>query len=132
MGLGVWVARNDRGRTVNGRTFAALANMVTELPVQFDDVTRRTVEMIDILWLRGSAIVAAFEIEEHHINLFRITPYVRSCSHATESSHAIIIVAPDDRRDKVKEEISRPLFEAIYSTFRFVPLHSILGTSQQC
>ena len=49
MGLGVWVARNDRGRTVNGRTFAALANMVTELPVQFDDVTRRTVELIDIL-----------------------------------------------------------------------------------
>jgi hypothetical protein len=31
--------------------------------MQFDDVTRRTVEMIDVLWLKGSAIVAAFEIE---------------------------------------------------------------------
>jgi hypothetical protein len=63
MGLGVWIARNDRNRTINGRTFTALPSLITVLPMQFDDVTRRTVEMIDVLWLKGSAIVAAFEIE---------------------------------------------------------------------
>jgi hypothetical protein len=44
MGLGVWVARNDRSRMINGRTFGSLANLITTLPVQLDDVTRRTIE----------------------------------------------------------------------------------------
>jgi hypothetical protein len=33
------------------------------LPQQFDPVTNRTIELIDVLWLDGNAIVAAFEIE---------------------------------------------------------------------
>ena len=32
--------------------------MKTELPLQFDDATNRTIELIDVLWLQGNAIVA--------------------------------------------------------------------------
>ena len=63
MGLKVWVARNDRNRSCKGHTFTSLPNLLTELPVQFDDATRRTIELIDVLWLKSSAVVAAFEIE---------------------------------------------------------------------
>jgi predicted RNA-binding protein len=73
MGLEVWVARNDRGRGVNGHTFSGLSRMKSDLPLQFDEATNRTIELIDVLWLKGNAIVAAFEIE-------CTTPSTRACS----------------------------------------------------
>ena len=63
MGLDLWVARNDRGREVVGHRFADLPRLKEELPLQFDEATNRTIELIDVLWLKGNAIIAAFEIE---------------------------------------------------------------------
>jgi hypothetical protein len=63
MGLSLWVARNDKGKEVNGRKFADLPRMKDELPLQFDEATNHTIELIDVLWIKGKAIVAAFEIE---------------------------------------------------------------------
>ena len=37
--------------------------MVMELPTQFNEATNRTIELIDVLWLKGNSIVAAFEVE---------------------------------------------------------------------
>jgi hypothetical protein len=34
-----------------------------KLPLQFDEATTRTIQLIDVLWLNGSSIQAAFEIE---------------------------------------------------------------------
>ena len=33
------------------------------LPLNYDDTTLRTIEQIDVLWLRGRSIVRAFEVE---------------------------------------------------------------------
>lgn len=63
MGLDVWVARDDRGRKWSGHRYSDLPRIRTELPHQFDEVTNRTVELIDVLWLKGNAIVSAFEVE---------------------------------------------------------------------
>jgi hypothetical protein len=63
MGYDVWVARNDRNRSFNGQRFADLPRMKKSLPLQFDDATNKTIELIDVLWLTKNAIVAAFEIE---------------------------------------------------------------------
>jgi hypothetical protein len=52
MGLDIWVARNDRGKEVNGQRFAELPRLKAELPLQFDEVTNRTIELIDVLWLK--------------------------------------------------------------------------------
>ena len=38
-------------------------NIINELPRQFDDATNKTIELIDVLWLQGNAIIAAFEVE---------------------------------------------------------------------
>jgi hypothetical protein len=40
-----------------------MPNMLEELPTQFNDATNRTIELIDVLWLKGNTILAAFEIE---------------------------------------------------------------------
>jgi hypothetical protein len=63
MGFDVWVARNDRSRQFDGKRFQDFPKCRTSLPLQFDDATNRTIELIDVLWLKGNAIVAAFEIE---------------------------------------------------------------------
>jgi len=63
MGLDVWVARNDKGREINGRRFIDIPRIVKELPRQFDELTNKTIELIDVLWLKDKAIMAAFEIE---------------------------------------------------------------------
>jgi hypothetical protein len=129
MGLGVWVARNDRSRTINGRSFATLANLVTVLSVQFDDVTRKTVEMIDILWLKESAIVVAFEIESTtsiYSGLLRMSDLI---SMQPNLAMPLYIVAPDERREKVKEEISRPTFSKLPTPLsdlcRYIPFSAL-------
>ncbi len=129
MGLGVWIARNDRNRIINGHTFAALSNLVSVLPMQFDDVTKRTVEMIDVLWLKGSAIVAAFEIESTtsiYSGLLRMSDLI---SMQPNLAMPLYIVAPDERREKVKEEISRPTFSKLPTPLsdlcRYIPFSAI-------
>lgn len=63
MGLDVWVARNDKTKVCNGQSLGSINRVVAELPTKFNEATNRTIELIDVLWLRGNSIVAAFEIE---------------------------------------------------------------------
>jgi len=63
MGLNVWAPRSDRGKEWNGARIREVHNLLDSLPTQFDDVTNKTIENIDVLWLKGNAIVAAFEVE---------------------------------------------------------------------
>lgn len=113
MGLDVWVARNDRGKSAKGKPFAELPRIRDELPQQFDDATNRTIEHIDVLWLKGNAIVAAFEIESTtsiYSGLLRMSDLVAM---QPNLKIPLFIVAPDDRRNKVFEEVNRPTFSRL-------------------
>ncbi|OGO05804.1 MAG: hypothetical protein A2Y73_08605 [Chloroflexi bacterium RBG_13_56_8] len=113
MGLDVWVARNDRGRQVRGNLFTQLPRMRSELPRQFDDATNRTIELIDVLWLAGNTIVAAFEIEcttSIYSGLLRMSDLV---SMQPNINIPLYLVAPDERRDKVISELNRPTFSRL-------------------
>lgn len=110
MGLDVWVARNDLGKEFSGTVFKEIPRLRKELPRQFDDATNKTIENIDVLWLQGDAIVAAFEIEHTtsiYSGLLRMSDLV---SMQPNIKINLYIVAPDERRDKVIEEINRPTF----------------------
>lgn len=113
MGLDVWVARNDRSREVSGFKYSDLPRIRTELPRQFDEATNKTIEHIDVLWLRGNAIVAAFEIESTtsiYSGLLRMSDLV--AMQPNLSIH-LYLVAPDERRDKVITEVNRPTFSRL-------------------
>jgi hypothetical protein len=113
MGLDVWVARNDRHRAANGHKFSDLPRLKNDLPLQFDDVTNRTIELIDVLWLRGNAIVAAFEIESTtsiYSGLLRMSDLITM---QPNLNIPLYIVAPDERRDKVISEVNRPTFSRL-------------------
>lgn len=113
MGYDVWVARNDRSRTFGNKQFAEFPRMLLTLPVQFDEATKRTIELIDVLWLKGKAIVAAFEVESTtsiYSGLLRMADLV---SMQPNISIPLYLVASDERRDKVFAEVNRPTFAAL-------------------
>jgi hypothetical protein len=63
MGLDVWVAKNDKNKSYKGQLFSSIKHVKNTLPLQFDEATTRTIQLIDVLWLKGNSIEAAFEIE---------------------------------------------------------------------
>lgn len=110
MGYEVWVARNDRGKSVGGKRFADLPRIKTSLPLQFDEATNKTIELIDVLWLNKNAIVAAFEIESTtsiYSGLLRMSDLIAM---QPNLNIPLYLVAPDDRREKVFNEVNRPTF----------------------
>jgi len=122
LGLDVWVARNDRGRAYNGKLLGTMPNMLEELPTQFNDATTSTIELIDVLWVKGNTIFAAFEIEATtsvYSGLLRMSDLLAL---QPNLDLALYLVAPDERRTKVEQEISRPTF-----AYREKPLPKVCG-----
>jgi hypothetical protein len=135
MGFDVWVARNDRGREFNGRRFSEFPRLKSELPLQFDEATNRTIELIDVLWLKGNSIVAAFEIESTtsiYSGLLRMSDLTAM---QPNINIPLYLVAPDDRRDKVLTEINRPTFSklepALSEACRFIPFSELRKKIQE-
>lgn len=113
MGFDIWVARNDRSKSAKGARFGDLPRMKDSLPLQFDDATNKTIELIDVLWLKGNAIVAAFEIESTtsiYSGLLRMADLVAM---QPNLNIPLYLVAPDERREKVFAEVNRPTFSRL-------------------
>jgi len=110
MGFDVWVARNDKSKKWKGKPLGEMGRMVSELPTQFNEVTNRTIELIDVLWLKGNSIVAAFEVEcttAVYSGLLRMSDLLALQPNLEIN---LFLVAPDERREKVEQEILRPTF----------------------
>jgi hypothetical protein len=122
LGLDVWVARNDRSKSYNGELFGSMANMLDELPTQFNDATNRTIELIDVFWLKGNTILAAFEIEATTSIYFGLLRMSDLLALQPNLDLALYLVAPDERRLKVRQEIARPTF-----AYRDKPLPKVCG-----
>lgn len=122
LGLDVWVARNDRSRKWNGTPLGSLPRMLDRLPTQFNEATTRTIELIDVLWLTGNSIVAAFEVEcttSIYSGLLRMSDLLALQPNLDIN---LYLVAPDERKDKVEQELLRPTF-----SLREKPLANICG-----
>lgn len=113
MGLDVWVAQNDKGREMKGHKFSSIPRLKRDLPLQFDEVTNRTIKHIDVLWLNANAIVAAFEIEcttAIYSGLLRMSDLIAM---QPNLNIPLYIVASNERRDKVIDEVNRPTFSRL-------------------
>jgi hypothetical protein len=135
MGLAVWVARNDRNRQYAENVLGAIPSARKELPQQVDEATSRTIELIDVLWLQGNAIAAAFEVEHTtsiYSGLLRMADLI---SMQPNIKIRLFIVAPDAKREKVIEEINRPTFSRLSpplnAVCRFIPYSVLKGKIAQ-
>jgi len=111
MGFDVHVASNDQGRVWKGHRLGEMPRRRERLPQQFDPATNRTIALIDVLWLDGNAIVAAFEIESTtsiYPGLLRMSDLL---ARQPNISVPLFLVAPEDRRDQVVRQVNSPTFE---------------------
>ncbi|HVA86261.1 MAG TPA: hypothetical protein VNF73_08105 [Candidatus Saccharimonadales bacterium] len=129
LNLDVWVAKNDQNREYKGNKFAELPRLRNDLPLSFDSVTRKTVELIDVLWLKTNGIVAAFEVESTtsiYSGLLRMADLIAL---QPNLNIPLYIVAPDARRKKVIEEVNRPTFRRLdppmSEVTRFIPFNML-------
>jgi len=113
MGFRVWVPRSDR-RQVQEHVPAGLRDQFLDaLPLNYDDTTIRTIEQIDVLWLKGRSMARAFEIEHTtaiYSGLLRMADLLALQPNMDIRLH---VVAPTDRRDQVLREIRRPVFSLL-------------------
>lgn len=135
MGFDVHVARNDTSRVWRGQRLGDLPRLRESLPQQFDPTTNRTIELIDLLWLQGNAITAAFEIESTtsiYSGLLRMSDLL-----AMQPNIAIplFLVAPDERRNKVIQQVNRPTFDRmkppLVEVCRFISFDVLRESLQQ-
>jgi predicted RNA-binding protein len=125
MGYDVWVARNDRGRAWQRKPIASIPRLRSRLPRQFDEQTNKTIELIDVLWLNGNAVVAAFEIEgttSIYSGLLRMADLVAM---QPNLNIPLYLVAPDERRQKVFTEVSRPTFRSLSPPLEDLPVRLV-------
>jgi hypothetical protein len=112
MGLTIWIPRADRGGVLK-ESKPDGQNLLDRLPLNYDDTTLRTIEQIDVLWLRGRSIVRAFEVEHTtsvYSGILRMADLLALQPNMDIKLH---IVAPLTKRDKVFQEIRRPVFSLL-------------------
>jgi predicted RNA-binding protein len=110
MGFSVHVAINDQGRQWKGQRLGDMPRRRERLPQQFDPVTNKTIELIDVLWLNGNSIEAAFEVESTtsiYSGLLRMSDLL---ARQPNISVPLFLVAPEDRRAEVIRQVNRPTF----------------------
>ncbi len=109
MGLKIWIPKGDRSRVLEH--WKPEANVLLDtLPLNYDETTIKTIEQIDVIWLKRRSITRAFEVEHTtsiYSGILRMADLMALQPNIDIRAH---IVAPTERKDKVLEEISRPVF----------------------
>ena len=112
MNFSIWLPKADRSRVLKVWK-PAPGELIDELPLGYDPSTIKTIEQIDVLWLRKRSIVRAFEVEHTtsvYSGLLRMADLVALQPNINIKLH---IVAPADRQEKVLQEIRRPVFSLL-------------------
>lgn len=122
LGFDVWIASNDRSREY-GNSFLA-DGCLEQFPV---DAARglESVRLIDVVWLaRDSAqVAAAFEVE-HSTSIYSGIVRMLDLALGTKvgAGSTLFLVAPDNRRDEVAQQLRRPAFSRVSELgIRYLP-----------
>ena len=112
LGLEVWTPKNDREQVL-----AALGRsdfrFLGRLLLNYDEATLRTIESIDVLWLRRRRIVRAFEVEHTSAIYSGILRMADLLALQPNMEIRLHIVAPSIQRDRVLQELQRPVFSLL-------------------
>jgi hypothetical protein len=130
MGFRIWVPRSDRQNVLALVPADKRGLFLDELPLNYDDVTIRTIEQIDVIWLKNRSMARAFEVEHTtaiYSGLLRMADLLALQPNMDIRLH---IAAPLDRREKVRQEILRPTFSLLergplYRMCSFLPYSAV-------
>ena len=123
-GCTVWVPPTDRNLSYQKQALSDYT--LAKLPsFGFDENTRRIVQNIDVMWLTRNVIRKAFEIEATtsiYSGLLRLNDLVLAQPNNQIDLH---VVAPDARRDRVRNQLVRPSFQPLLRRTRFVTFEHV-------
>ncbi len=108
----VWAPRNDQQRITAEYQFGEFA----ETFAAGLDTQVKYVENIDVVWKEEFRIDAAFEIENSTSIYSGLLRFADLATVAPNTSYPMFIVAPSERRNRVREQLTRP-------TFRHLKIH---------
>jgi len=115
MGFKIWLPTADRSRVADHWT-SQPGVLLERLPLNYDETTLDTIKRIDVLWLRGRAIRRAFEVEHSTAIYSGLLRMADLCALLPNINVPLHIVAPESRREKVFQEITRPVFSLLENT----------------
>lgn len=113
LGCKVWIAANDHRRTWQGDTLGSLSELDLPAYLGFDQETYKIIKLIDVIWLKGRRVAAAFEVEKStqiFSGLLRMSDLLAV---APNLNIPLYIVAPEQRMEKVRRELQRPTFQTL-------------------
>jgi type II restriction enzyme len=122
LGFDVWIAANDRSRDYQE---GCLGDGCLEcLPAEVDGAGE-SVRLIDVVWLEAGAgrVAAAFEVE-HSTSIYSgiVRMLDLALGSAVGAGTTMFLVAPDDRRDEVAQQLRRPAFSRVSELgIRYLP-----------
>ena len=114
LGCRVWIAANDHNKEWQGERLGDLS--LKDMPYlgMVDLEVQRIISLIDVLWIKGTIqIAAAFEVEQTtsiYSGLLRMSDLVVL---VPILNFPLYIIAPLNRMDQVRRELSRPTFQAL-------------------
>ena len=122
LGFEVWVAANDRARGYAGGRLDD--GCLTQLPAGIQ-VGTDSVRLIDVIWVDRTthAVAAAFEVE-HSTSIYSGIVRMLDLALGTEvgRNSTLFLVAPDERRDEVAQQLKRPAFSRVSELgIRYLP-----------
>ena len=121
LGFQVWIAANDRGRRYGDGTLAD--GCLNELPAAQSGSD--SARLIDVVWLRpdSASVAAAFEVE-HSTSIYSGIVRMLDLALGTQigADCTLFLVAPDERRDEVAQQLRRPAFSRVTELgIRYLP-----------
>lgn len=131
-GYKVWIAANDRKHTWNGEPLSKYS--IDEMP-RFNDVgtkSQRMIELIDVVWLKGKKIEAAFEVEST-TSIFTGLLRMSDLALALDNSiFPLYIAVPEERTTDVIAQLSRLTFQrlGLHERCRFFAFENLIEQSE--
>jgi hypothetical protein len=113
LGYRVWIASNDRSRHWEGESLSMLS--IRRFPsLGLHPGSERLVSLIDVVWLKGAnEVAAAFEVEHTSSIYSGLLRMADLTALSPNLSFPLYIVAPRERLEKVRRELSRPTLQAL-------------------
>jgi hypothetical protein len=109
-GQKVWAPRGDQSRITAAHHF-------TEFETTFAsglDTQVRYIENIDVVWKEEFRIDAAFEVENSTSIYSGLLRFADLTMVAPNTHYPLFIVAPEERKNRVREQLARPTFKHLH------------------
>ena len=112
MNFRIWISAGDRAAVLREAPDIKLS-LLDALPLNYDNTTLKTIENIDVFWLKGRSMGRVFEVEHTTAIYSGILRLADLLALQPNMDIRLRIVAPEVRKAKVFEEILRPVFSLL-------------------